>query len=403
MRRLRRRLSLLAFLLVALLQAGAAGTPAASQGNGSVQLAFISPPAGQAAFGQVEVRVAVSPPRAPLTKVEIYLNGQRVAVIETPPYRVVVDVGQTNAEQRFEAVAYDASGAVASTLLRTPVITTDDVIEVDLRQLYVTVEEGGKRGGYTRQDFSVLDQGVRQEIVTFERGDVPFTAVLLLDSSASMQGGHLDTALDGARSFINAMNRLDESKLLLFSDRLLLETPFTSVPAILNLGLTGATAEGGTALNDAFYVALKRLEPRQGRKVVVLLSDGGDVESALPMARVREVAQRSQAVFFWLRLRREEEKRGPIRRYSTWRDAEAHRQEVEQLQETILESGGRIEAIESVSEIGDTLGRVLRELREQYVLGYYPSRKVGSGTWHEVEVRTDDRARLRLHRGYAER
>lgn len=392
-------------LLAVLLQAGA--EPAAPQltrpGFGAVQIAFITPAPGQVVFGAVDVRVAVSPPQAQLTKVEIYLDGQRVAVVEKPPYRTVVDVGQKNAEHRFEAVAYDASGAVASTLLRTPVIQTDEVVQVDLRQLYITVEEGGKPGGYTRQDFTVMDQGVRQQVVTFERGDVPFTAVMLLDSSASMQGGRLDTALDGARSFFNAMHRLDEGKLLLFSDRLLKETPFTSVPAILNLGLTGATAEGGTALNDAFYVALKRLEPRQGRKVVVLLSDGGDIESALPMARVREVAQRSQAVFFWLRLRREEERLGTVRRYSTWRDADAHQEELDALRDTILESGGRIEPIDAVSQIGDALANVLRELREQYVVGYYPSRSVGAGTWHEIDVRTSDGARLRLHRGYAER
>jgi hypothetical protein len=89
----------------------------------------------------------------------------------------VVNVGQENKEHHFEVVVYDASGPepVTSASKRTGLVKTDEVINVELRQLFVTVE-GGTGRQLSRDDFIVLDNGVPQQLVTFERGDVPFTA-----------------------------------------------------------------------------------------------------------------------------------------------------------------------------------------------------------------------------------
>jgi Ca-activated chloride channel family protein len=200
------------------------------------------------------------------------------------------------------------------------------------------------------------------------------------------------------------MQRLDEARLLLFSDHVLLETPFTSVPSILTIGLADVRPTGGTALNDAFYLALKRLEPRQGRKVVVLLSDGIDIESILSMERVGALAARSQTAVYWVRLRRAEEKNdAQIRRFSVWRDAEDHDRQLKMLRETVLESGGRIDEIERVEQVGPALKRLIQELRGQYVLGYYPSQTGGVGAAHQVEVRVrGGGVKARVHRGYTE-
>ena len=105
---------------------------------------------------------------------------------------------------------------------------------LDLQHLFVTVTNGTKPVLDLPQGaFKVLDQDEPQPVVTFGRGDVPFTAVLLVDASASMAGKPLDKALDGARAFFASMATLDQAKLLLFSDRILLETPFTSIQSVL--------------------------------------------------------------------------------------------------------------------------------------------------------------------------
>ena len=280
-------------------------------------------------------------------------------------------------------------------------------MEIDVRLQEVFVNVGSEAERLSRDDFTILDDGVPQTIVTFEHGDVPFTAVLLLDASLSMQSGRLDTAVGGARSFVHAMNRLDEAKLLLFADRILVETPFTSVPSILTLGLSDVEAQGGTALNDALYLGIKRLDDRLGRKVVVLLSDGVDVESVLPMEMVRDVARRSQAVLYWLRLRRPEEaKDAPLQElFTAWRNAEGHRREMDELRAAVLESGGRVDGLDRVEDVPAALALILQELRGQYVLGYSPSVHHGAGAWHKIAVRVRGApgGRVRVQEGYVEK
>jgi Ca-activated chloride channel family protein len=371
-----------------------------SQAAPSVRI--VSPPPNQPLFGAVEIRAEVT--GAAVSRVEFYVDSLRVGVAEAPPWRIVVDVGQQNAEHSVEVVAHGPSGLIGSASLRALPLQIDDEIEVGLQQLYVVIDRGGQRvGGLTREDFTILDDGVPQEIITFERGEIPFTAVLLVDSSTSM-AGRLRTAVDGAKTFVGGMKRLDEAKMILFSDRVLLETPFTSVPSILTLGLAGVQAQGGTALNDTLYLGLKRLEGRQGRKVVVLVSDGVDIESVLTMEQVQKIARQSQAVLYWLRLRRLDEALPQHEIFSAWRDGEGHRRELELLKSSVLESGGRIETLDNLEQIQTALQALLAELREQYVLGYYPGQHKGRGTWHDLELRVrGEGLQVRTQEGYLER
>lgn len=365
---------------------------------------LVSPSAGQPLFGEVEIRAEVR--GSPVSKVEFYLDSLRVGVAEAPPWRIVVDVGQSNREHSIEVLAYGPGGPIGSAALRSLPLQVDDEIEVGLQQLYVVVERGNRRvTGLTRDDFTVLDDGVPQPLITFERGEIPFTAVLLVDASTSMAGDRLRTATDGAKGFVAGMKRLDEAKLVLFSDRILLETPFTSVPSIVSLGLSGVQPQGGTALNDALYLALKRLEGSQGRRVVVLLSDGIDIESVLPMEQVQAIARRTHAVLYWLRLRRYAEQELPfVEIFSAWRDGEGHRRQMDLLQSTVLESGGRIETLDSLDQVKPALETLLRELRDQYVLGYYPSQSKGRGTWHDLELHVrGEGLQVRTQEGYLER
>jgi len=389
---------------LALAAALAAFTLLAAEPGRGTRLRIVSPTPGQTVFGEIEVEVEIEPPGTPIARVEVYVDGRRAGTASAPPWRIPVDVGQTNAEHHLEAVAYDAQGAKASASVRTAHIHIDEEIRVNLRQVYATAEHDGKAVlDLQRGDFEVLDRGARQQLVTFERGDVPFTAVLLLDASTSMRGRQLETALDGARDFVTGMQRLDEAKLLLFSDRFLVETPFTSLPTILTLSLSGVSAGGGTALNDALYLGIKRLGIRSGRRVAVVLSDGIDVESVLSMEQVRSVASRETTAVYWLRI-------GPTGVNpqvegvsSAWRDTKGHRKEQELLAQTVEETGGRIENLESVDQVKGALERLIEELRGQYVLGYYPSQTKGSGVWHDVRVRVSrSGVKLRTYRGYRE-
>ncbi len=369
-----------------------------------MEVVISRPELGVPIFGKVDVRVEVYPASAEVDRVELFLDGEFIgAATGSSPFVISIDVGEENRAHEILAVAYAASGDSVHSSLQTPPIHVDGEFKVELQQLYVTPEFEGGAQALTRADFEIYDRDVRQEIVTFERGDVPFTAVLLVDSSRSMIGGPLRTALHGARVFFDGMKALDEAKLLLFSDRILYETPFTSFSSVLSLGLSQVKAAGGTAINDYLYLGIERVQARQGRRVVVLLSDGIDVTSVLRMEQVRQAIRMNQAVLYWIVPPLGEGGGGAGHR-SAWRDPEEHERQRELLAQTVLESGGRIVELESLEQTSGAFETVLQELRGQYVLGYYPPVTGRAGTWHPTEVRTrGGRLKIRSRVGYYER
>lgn len=373
----------------------------------AAEITFSRPAPGEPVYGDVEVVISVRPQNAPLQRIDVFLDRKRVGSLDRPPYRLLANAGLDNAEHRFEALAYLDNKVVASTSILTPRIAVDEEIKVELRQIFASI---GRRDGsvpaLTKEDFVLSDLGSRQEIASFERGDVRFTAALLVDASVSMQGGRLEAALDAAGTFVSSLRSLDEAKLVLFSDRVQGETPFTNLPTVLSLGLSGVRAEGGTALSDALFLTLKRLEERRGRKVVVLLSDGIDIESVVPMKEVDRLARRIQASIYWLRLRKPsdiENAKAPVSRFSIWRDAVGHKRELEALAEVVRDSGGRIQPIDHIDQVKGVLAGLLDELRSQYILGYYPTVTRGPGTWHEVDIRVRGSGYVvRAQKGYSE-
>ncbi|HPA95783.1 MAG: VWA domain-containing protein [Acidobacteria bacterium] len=367
----------------------------------ALEVAILEPVPGSGAFGEIRV-VAEVRGSEPVRELELFFQGKRVAARSAPPWVFRLDVGQENIDRAFRVVAHAADGRTSEAELTLPRIRIDLEVEARLQQLYVTVTRGGQRIlDLPRSQFIVLDEGQRQQLVTFERGDVPLTAVLMVDSSLSMRGDRLRTALRGAGLFARGMAPLDEAMLLLFSDRLLYRSPFSHDPAVLERGLANVEASGGTALNDHLYLALQLLERRQGRRVVVLFSDGVDVDSLLPIAEVVTTARRSQALVYWLRLREgggDPRESGHI---SVWRDHAEHRAELDGLARLVSASGGRIIDLARLEEAEAAFADVLAELREQYVLGYYPSGARQSGRWRRVEVRTGGSGlELRTRSGY---
>ncbi len=396
--------SLLPLAALALLAAAALVTAFGAAGSGQeVAVTLDRPDPFTPAFGQVEVAAVVAS-ELPIERVAFYVDGVVMGELREPPYTLTIDVGESSGPHTFQAVAYAVGGATGSTSLTTPGMRVDEEVAVNLQQLYVTVSRGGVRvQDLDLGDFAVEDEGRRQKVVTFARGDVPFTAVVLLDSSQSMAGEKLTAALAGARTFFQGMRTLDEGRLIVFSDRILHSTPFTSFPEVLAAGLGRVAARGGTALNDHLYLALKQLEVRQGRRVVILLSDGVDSHSVLEMQEVLARARSSQALVYWLRLPVGGSNVDLPTLRSAWRSTEEYKREFQLLQQTIAESGGSVRPINAPREIAGAFQGIADELRDQYVLGYYPSNLRKDGRWRRVEVGVSDSGlEIRARDGYVD-
>jgi len=359
---------------------------------------FTRPVVNEPIFGQVELVAEVSPEGVEAT-VEFWIDGEKVGEVAVPPYRLAVDVGEENRSRQLEVRAIGVEGETARAFRSTPAIPIDDVVQAELQQLYVTVLENDRRVlDLEEKDFEIRDNGMVQEMVTFTAGHVPLAATVLIDASASMRGRRLRFALRGATAFGHGVEPEDEVSIQLFADRLLFESPYSSDVEISTAGLAGVEAEGGTALNDYLYRALRQLESRQGRRVAVLLSDGIDSHSVLRMAEVTWLARRSRAMIYWIRT--EAWGAGNLR-FSAWKDSSDYRREYERLEETVIKSGGRIIALESVEGAEQAIREILQELREQYVLGYYPIISRNDGSWHRVKVRVGRTGRtVRARGGY---
>ncbi len=357
---------------------------------------LVSPAPGEPIFGRVEM-IAEVVAGIPVRRVTFLVDGIVVGELTEAPYRLDVGVADNGVEHRFEVVVENVDGEVGRSLLVSPPFEVDDEVELELQQLYVTVTRRETQAlDLTTEDFVVVDKGKTQRLVTFERGDVPLTALLLVDASDSMRGQRLEAALAGASAFIDGMQDLDQAKLVLFAERVLHDSPFTNFAEVLKTGLERVEARGSTALNDHLYLALRLLEPRQGRRVIVLLSDGVDVTSVLRMRQVLTSVRRSQALIYWLRLGD-----SAAGHSSAWRDVEGHREEFELLERGIKDSGGRVLILQDISQTRAAFTDILNELRDQYVLGYYPSDNLGDGSWHEIRVRVRGRGlEVRTRQGY---
>ncbi len=358
---------------------------------------IVSPAPSEPTRGVVRFEVEVEAKE--LVRVELYVDRKEVATLVAPPFVAEVDLGEENLPHRYEVKAVDASGREGKALLETSAIRIDDEVSAELQQLYVTVSQGKERVlDLEKEDFAIIDDGVKQEAVTFGRGEVPLAATVLIDSSISMSGNRLRSALRGAETFLRAMRSGDVTSMVLFSDRWLQATPFSGDAEGLIASLRGVRASGGTALNDTLYLALKKLEAEQGRRVVILLSDGIDSHSALRMPEVTWLAQRSRALIYWIRTDARPDQGISIS--SAWKDPETYQAERRELTSTVLESGGRVVELANLQDAETAFAEILAELREQYALGYYPSRNRNDNSWHRITVRVRGDLTVRTKNGY---
>jgi Ca-activated chloride channel family protein len=371
----------------------------------TIWVTIVEPERDSFVIGNTVIRAEVAAAEE-IAEVEFYVDGKAVGVATSPPYGIEVDLGEENVAHRFSVTARDVLGSHATSTVRTAPVPIARDYDVELQQLYVTVTNGANRVlDLEAEEFIVRDNDEIQEVTTFAKGDIPFTAVLLIDASASMHGERLAHATAGAAAFVRGMQPFDRAKLLIYSHQVLNTTPFTGHHDLLIAALAGAEASGGTALHDHLYMALKLLEVRQGRRVLILLSDGVDSHSVLKMPQVHRAAQRSRVVIYWIRLTGQTGTAAPdeygIKMRSAWRDSDEFRDQFLLLQQSVEDSGGRIIKVDRASQIETIFVQVLHELREQYVLGYYPSNRKDDGSWHRVQVRLRrSGAEVRTHRGY---
>jgi Ca-activated chloride channel family protein len=263
-------------------------------------------------------------------------------------------------------------------------------VDVRLVRLLATVKnaQGQLIGSLNKQDFRIYDNDVRQEITLFERQtEQPLSIALLIDTSAST-GKEIRYETESVKRFLNAVlregNPGDAVALYSFNYDVTVQSGFTRRFARLESGLRSLKGEGGTSLYDAIHFASRDLEDRDGRHVMVLITDGGDTTSRYTFHHALEAAQRADAVLYAILVM-------PITN-EPGRNIGGENA----LTTMTAATGGRVFAPSLGVGLDAALDEILRDLRTQYLLAFYP-RNVPPSTdrFHKLRVEIG-RADLRV-------
>jgi Ca-activated chloride channel family protein len=262
--------------------------------------------------------------------------------------------------------------------------------DVNLVRVVATVKNqaGELVGALQKDDFTVFDNGARQEVSVFERRtELPLSIALLVDTSGSTNK-ELKYETDSASRFLRALlsegNPEDAVALYTFNYDVTLMHSFTHNYTSLEARLKTLHGDAGTALYDAIFLTARDLEPRPGRKVIVIVTDGGDTASSKNLKDALEAAQLADAVIY------------PVVVVPIANDAGRNIGGEHALEFMAEGTGGRPFMPSVGAELDKAFGDIITELRTQYLVAFYPhNAPLARNPFHKLEVRVN-RPELRV-------
>jgi len=243
-----------------------------------------------------------------------------------------------------------------------PVITT------------VTDADGRLVPGLEKEDFSIFDNGKIQETTVFQSSVEPFTVVVMLDKSGSMTA-NLDRLNLAAEQFLLRLLPLDKGQVGAFSDKIQLSGEFTSNRDSLISALKELQFGNPTRLYDAINESMAALRKAEGRKVVLIFTDGDDTSSRLGMGDVLERAKQEDVMVYAVGLQSE---------YFNGQSQVRSRPD-RGLKRLADETGGGYFELTKTADLAPTFTRVAQELHSQYILGFTPATL--DGKEHKLQVK----------------
>jgi Ca-activated chloride channel homolog len=254
--------------------------------------------------------------------------------------------------------------------------TTFKVV-VKLVNVFVTVtdDHGSPVAGLKKENFELLEDGNAQTISVFDKESaLPLSIVMDIDTSLSTRKD-LAIELSSARRFAHAILRpVDGLCLYGFSEVVSEAVPFTSDLKRIDHGIDHMPLGSATALYDALYLGSQALESRQGRKVIVVITDGGDTVSRVNYQEALRAAQEAEAIVYSIIV-------VPIEA-SAGRDTGGEHALIQIAEDT----GGRYFYATSVPQLDEAFQQISDELRTQYLLAYYPTRRLTGSGFHRLQV-----------------
>jgi Ca-activated chloride channel family protein len=238
---------------------------------------------------------------------------------------------------------------------------------------FTALDPAGQYLDVSADDLDVVEDGVGQHVETFHEASQPVSLVLALDASGSMRHREAQVVAS-ARAFAAALRPQDQLAVMMFSDSVRVVHDLSTNRDATREAIDSYSTAGGTALYDAVSEALSRLQRTEGRRVVVVMTDGRDENnpgtapgSTHTLSEVLHQVKESGATVFSIGLGTKVDN-GPLQKFADL-------------------SGGRALLPQDVSELSGEFQRVIEDLRRRYAIGYTSTNGERNGQWRNVEIR----------------
>ncbi len=333
----------------------ARGATTLNAGPGRFAVRLVAPLPGSGGR-RAEVEVDVPEDRR-LDRLELFVNKRRIAVLEEPPFAHDLPAPAPGEVTYVRALATLDDGQAIEDLVFVQSPDPFERLDVQLVELYTSVRDRKGRfvTGLTAGDFRVLEDGAAQRIRRFDTVEnLAINVALLMDVSSSMRTRIRVATRSAQRFFETVLTPKDRASLLTVNDDIRRVVPFTSEVDDLRTGVSGFRAWGTTRLFDGVVYALQSFGGLEGKRALVVLSDGQDVDSDYYAKQVLEVVVRSGVAVYAIALGVEDS------------------QTVADLERFADASGGRFFPVVGVSELEAIYRQIEEELRSQYLLVYEP-------------------------------
>lgn len=301
----------------------------------------------------------------------------RLACLDTKPSRRRGHLSTCLNNLRKKTVGI---AAVVLSLVLVGAAQEDNTIKVDVKlvNVFVTVTDahGAPVAGLKKEDFLLKEDSKEQKIAVFDKESaLPLSIVLALDTSLSTRKD-LPLELASARRFAHAILRpVDALSVYGFSEIVREAVSFTSDLKKIDAGVDRLPLGSATALYDALYLGAQALDGRQGRKVMVIITDGGDTVSKVDYHEAVRAAQQAEAIVYSVIV-------VPVEA-SAGRDTGGEHALITLSEET----GGKYFYATTIPQLDEAFHKISDELRTQYLLAYYPSQRLSDSEFRRLDVR----------------
>lgn len=357
-----------------------------SQPRKGFSVKILEPANQEIVFGKTRLaaEVTIADPKL-IDRVEFIVGDEVIFVDHEPPYECFHDFGEESRSWVVRVVAHHVEGVSVSDASITRKLRFATIERVNRVILWVSATD--KRDEFvtdlTKDDFEVSENKEPQKVLDFFHEDRPITMAIVIDTSGSMQDKIHDVHR-AAGAFVETLREDDRALIIDFDDNVFLIQDLTSDHDLLKTAIESTEPIGATAIYDALHASYRKIGSIEGRKAIVILSDGEDTSSQFSFQRVLEEAKSNNTLIYSIAL---------------GGGTFGARKDV--LKEFAEVTGGRFFVVKNPEDLSETYERIAEELRKQYYLTYSTTNADWDGRWIKLDVEsTRPGVKIRARRGY---